>query len=134
MKRLFMCAVTVIFAAEVCADDPPDYPRKETLYPLEGDISSSLINLTCRPYKDSEHLDCEILQVMFTKPNVEDVSSDADIDKIALYAPDARRHAALTRGLGFKPDQVQEPLFGVLGNTGADKARLTRLRIPGASQ
>ena len=45
--------------------------------------------------------------------------STADIDKIALYAPDARRHAALTRGLGFKPDQVQEPLFGVLGNTGA---------------
>jgi len=83
MERLLMCAVTVIFSAAVYADDAPRYPTNETLYPLEGDISSSLINLTCRPYKDSEHLDCEILQVMFTKPNVEDVPSDADFDKYA---------------------------------------------------
>ena len=86
MERLLMCAVTVIFSAAVYADDAPRYPTNETLYPLEGDIRSSLINLTCRPYKDSEHLDCEILQVMFTKPNVEDVSSDADIDKFAQVA------------------------------------------------
>jgi len=82
MERLLMCAVTVIFSAAVYADDAPRYPTNETLYPLEGDINNSLINLTCRPYKDSEHLDCEILQVVFTKPNVEDVSSDADIDKL----------------------------------------------------
>ena len=83
MERLLMCAVTVIFSAAVYAEDAPRYPTNETLYPLEGDITNSLINLTCRPYKDSEHLDCEILQVIFTKPNVEDVSSDADIDKLA---------------------------------------------------
>ena len=41
------------------------------------------------------------------------------VDKAALYAPDARRHAALARRLGFGPEQVQEPLFGQLGNTGA---------------
>ena len=43
----------------------------------------------------------------------------ADIAKVALYAPDARRHRQLARRLGFQPEQVQEPLFGQLGNTGA---------------
>jgi len=42
-----------------------------------------------------------------------------DIDKVALYAPDARRHSALARSLGFNQHQVQDPLFGSLGNTGA---------------
>ena len=42
-----------------------------------------------------------------------------DVDKLVLYAPDARRHSALARSLGFRPDQVQDPLFGRLGNTGA---------------
>ena len=42
-----------------------------------------------------------------------------DIAKVALYAPDARRHGQLARQLGFQPEQVQEPLFGQLGNTGA---------------
>ena len=43
----------------------------------------------------------------------------ADVSKIALYAPDARRHARLARQLGFGEEQIQEPLFGVVGNTGA---------------
>ena len=42
-----------------------------------------------------------------------------DIAKVALYAPDARRHGQLARRLGFSPEQVQESLFGQLGNTGA---------------
>ena len=42
-----------------------------------------------------------------------------DVGKVALYAPDARRHISLSRQLGFAPDQVQEPLFGRMGNTGA---------------
>ncbi len=82
MERLLMCAVTVIFAAAVYADDPPDYPTEETLYPLEGDVSNSLINLTCRQDQNEEYFDCEILQLVFTKPNVEDVSADTDIDEI----------------------------------------------------
>lgn len=41
-----------------------------------------------------------------------------DVRKLALYCPDARRHAQLTRQLGFQPEQVQDPLFGRLGNTG----------------
>ena len=45
--------------------------------------------------------------------------SPTDVAKIALYAPDARRHAQLARQLGFQPEQVQDPLFGRLGNTGA---------------
>ena len=43
----------------------------------------------------------------------------ADVAKAAIYAPDARRHSRLARQLGFADGQVQEPLFGVVGNTGA---------------
>ena len=39
--------------------------------------------------------------------------------KLALYAPDGRRHAQLARQLGFAPEQVQDGMFGRLGNTGA---------------
>lgn len=39
--------------------------------------------------------------------------------KLCLFAPDARRHSDMSRRLGFKPEQVQDPLFGKVGNTGA---------------
>ena len=42
-----------------------------------------------------------------------------DISRVALYAPDARRHARLLRRLGLGPQQGQDPLFGRLGNTGS---------------
>ena len=42
-----------------------------------------------------------------------------DVTKLALYYPDARRHGQLARHLGFQPEQVQDPLFGRMGNTGA---------------
>jgi 3-hydroxy-3-methylglutaryl CoA synthase len=42
-----------------------------------------------------------------------------DIAKAAYYGPNARSHLSLGRKLGFKPDQVQDPMFDVLGNTGA---------------
>ena len=42
-----------------------------------------------------------------------------DVGKLALYSPDARRHLQLARQLGFQPEQVQDPLFGRMGNTGA---------------
>ncbi len=42
----------------------------------------------------------------------------ADVTRVATYAPDARRHARLSHRLGLHPDQVQDPLFGKLGNTG----------------
>ena len=45
--------------------------------------------------------------------------TSGDVNKVALYAPDARRHTQLARRLGFTPEQVQAPLFGRLGNTGA---------------
>ncbi|MFQ6027500.1 MAG: OB-fold domain-containing protein [Dehalococcoidia bacterium] len=41
------------------------------------------------------------------------------VGKIAYYTPDGRKHAQLARHMGFKPAQVQDPLFGRLGNTGA---------------
>ena len=42
-----------------------------------------------------------------------------DVGKLALYAPDGRRHQQLARQMGFAADQVQDALFGRLGNTGA---------------
>ena len=43
----------------------------------------------------------------------------ADVSRVALYAPDARRHARLARQLGFSDAQTQPALFGSVGNTGA---------------
>ena len=42
----------------------------------------------------------------------------AAVGKLAIYAPDRRRHAQLARLLNARPEQVQDPLFGQLGNTG----------------
>lgn len=41
------------------------------------------------------------------------------ITKAAFYAPEARAHGALSKAMKLDPKtQVQEPMFGVLGNTG----------------
>ena len=45
--------------------------------------------------------------------------SARDVGKLALYAPDGRRHVQLARQMGFAPEQVQDGMFGRLGNTGA---------------
>lgn len=43
-----------------------------------------------------------------------------DFAKAVLYGPDARSHAGAARAMGFDPKtQVQDALFGRLGNTGA---------------
>jgi 3-hydroxy-3-methylglutaryl CoA synthase len=43
----------------------------------------------------------------------------SDFAKVVLYGPDARSHGAALRKLRVEPAQVQDPLFGRLGNTGA---------------
>ena len=62
-----------------------------------------------------ERLVGEAVRGFFQKQSI----APADVAKIALYAPDARRHAQLAHNLGFHTEQVQDPLFGRLGNTGA---------------
>ncbi len=42
-----------------------------------------------------------------------------DVSKLALYAPDGRRHQQLARQMGFAPEQLQDGMFGRLGNTGS---------------
>ncbi len=42
-----------------------------------------------------------------------------DVAKLALYAPDGRRHSQLARQMGFAQEQLQDGMFGRLGNTGA---------------
>ncbi len=41
-----------------------------------------------------------------------------DYAKAVFYSPDARRHSQLGQAMGFAPEQLQDPLFGKLGNTG----------------
>ena len=49
----------------------------------------------------------------------------ADFTRLVLYGPDARSHAALARELGFDPArQLQDALFGRVGNAGAAAAPL----------
>lgn len=42
-----------------------------------------------------------------------------DIDRAVLYGPNPRRHTEMGRSLGLDASQVQDPLFGTMGNTGA---------------
>ncbi|MBI4308457.1 MAG: OB-fold domain-containing protein [Chloroflexi bacterium] len=42
-----------------------------------------------------------------------------NITKAVYTALDPRRHSELGRKLGFSPQQIQDPLFGKVGNTGA---------------
>ncbi|MEM7413814.1 MAG: zinc ribbon domain-containing protein [Myxococcota bacterium] len=53
-----------------------------------------------------------------------DGGAPSDFTKVALYGADARSLGGAVRALGFKPEQVQDPLFGKLGNTGASFALL----------
>ena len=38
--------------------------------------------------------------------------------KVAFHSPDGRRHTALGRRMGFSEAQIQDPLYGQVGNTG----------------
>ena len=42
-----------------------------------------------------------------------------DFAKVTFHSPDGRRHSALGRRMGFAEEQIQDPLFGKVGNTGA---------------
>jgi 3-hydroxy-3-methylglutaryl CoA synthase/uncharacterized OB-fold protein len=41
------------------------------------------------------------------------------INKAVFYGPNPRRHQEMVRKLGLAPEQVQDPLFGKMNNTGA---------------
>jgi 3-hydroxy-3-methylglutaryl CoA synthase len=45
--------------------------------------------------------------------------SAKDYSKAVIYGPDARSLYAVAKKIGFSPEQVQEPLFGKVGNCGA---------------
>lgn len=42
-----------------------------------------------------------------------------DVSRAVFPAADARQHADIARKLGFAPQQVQDPLYSLVGNTGA---------------
>lgn len=43
----------------------------------------------------------------------------ADLNRVALWAPDSRSHRELARTLGFVDSQLQDPLLESVGNTGS---------------
>jgi 3-hydroxy-3-methylglutaryl CoA synthase len=43
----------------------------------------------------------------------------SDITKFSYHGPDPRSHSAMGRSLGLEKGQIEDPMFGVLGNTGA---------------
>jgi hydroxymethylglutaryl-CoA synthase len=45
--------------------------------------------------------------------------SAKDFTKVAFHSLDPRRHIALGRRMGFSQQQIQDPLYGKVGNTGA---------------
>jgi hydroxymethylglutaryl-CoA synthase len=45
-----------------------------------------------------------------------------DFAKFVFYAPDARSHANMAKSLGVERSQVQDPLYGQIGNTGTAAA------------
>jgi uncharacterized OB-fold protein len=47
-----------------------------------------------------------------------------EFTKVALYAPDKRSHGGAARSLGLATEQLQDPLFGRVGNAGAAAAPL----------
>ena len=57
----------------------------------------------------------EAIQGLLKKMNL-DIK---DIDRVVLYGPNPRRHTEMARQLGLDAGQVQDPLFGQMGNTGA---------------
>ena len=48
----------------------------------------------------------------------------ADLAKLVFYGPDTREHAHLAKTLGFEKHQIQDPLFGQIGNTGGAAAMI----------
>ena len=45
--------------------------------------------------------------------------SPKDVTKACYFGPSPRRHGEMARKLGFDQAQVQDPMFGKMGNTGA---------------
>ncbi|MFC2038672.1 hydroxymethylglutaryl-CoA synthase family protein [Chloroflexota bacterium] len=60
----------------------------------------------------------QVIGEFFKKNNL----SPKDITKAALYGPNPRRHGQMGKMCGFTPEQVQDPLFGTVGNTGTASA------------
>lgn len=48
--------------------------------------------------------------------------SVGDFSKFVFYAPDARSHNGLAKSLGVDKSQIQDPLYGHIGNTGTGAA------------
>ena len=58
----------------------------------------------------------EVVNGLFKKASI----TPKDVTKAVFYGPDKRSHTAMARALGFDAKtQVQDPMFDIVGNTGA---------------
>lgn len=62
----------------------------------------------------------EVVKGLLAKQQLE----PKDFTRLVLFGPDKRSHGALARELKFEPTQLQDPLFGQVGNCGAAFAPL----------
>ena len=62
----------------------------------------------------------EVVHALAAKTGIQ----PGDFARVALYGPDARSHATVARELGVRAEQLQDPLFGRVGNVGAAFAPL----------
>lgn len=75
------------------ADEVPDVPRQQLLFPTQDEISSSLIYVNCEYPIDDGSTDCTIQQVFFTKPEVKEGLTDDQRKTCSptFLAPGSRR-------------------------------------------
>ncbi|MGE0622004.1 MAG: hypothetical protein AB7I04_00280 [Pseudomonadales bacterium] len=109
MKRLFVLVLSVQIAAHAAT---PDHPTREILFPQQGNISGSLIDLDCDIH-DIETLDCDVIQLVFSKPKIEGTPSDEDIDSF-IDGMDEMMCSEMRRNqLSLDDPKIQEKLADV---------------------
>ena len=111
-------AVALLIAKDgVAAEVEADYHITDHML----DVWRSSDESTVRSWEDRFVIEEGILRVIpeavsafMAKNNL----APKDFQKAAYHSSDARRHAALAKMMGFEAAQVQDPLYGQVGNAG----------------
>lgn len=101
-------AVVEVEGSYTLSDDMVDYWR------LEGD--RFIRSWEDRFGRDAGYLvtPVETVKALFSKLNL----TPQDISKACIYGTSTRMHSAVARAMGFRPEQIQDPLLDNVGNTG----------------
>ncbi len=101
-------AVVEVEGSYTLSDDMVDYWR------LEGD--RFIRSWEDRFGRDAGYLvtPVETVKTLFSQLNL----TPQDISKACIYGTSTRMHSAVARAMGFRPEQIQDPLLDNVGNTG----------------